>query len=409
MLDCLDRDALLRLDAQDPLGMMRERFDLPDGLIYLDGNSLGALPRATIGRLASVVQGQWGHGLIRSWNDANWIDLPQTVGAKIAPLIGAQPSEVLACDSTSINLHKLAAAAIAQQSPRRVILTDADNFPTDLYVFQSLPGVEVRALPAARIPQAIDDQTALVALTQVNYKTGALLDMAAINAVAHRHGALTLWDLSHSAGALAVDLTADQADLAVGCGYKYLNGGPGAPAYLYVAQRHQVWFRSPLAGWMGHAAPFAFDPTYRPDLGIQNALCGTPSILGLCALDAGIDTFDNVDMNALRVKSQALAQIFLQLVEAKLAPFGFGIACPLNAQLRGSQISLRHVEGYAIMQALIGRGVIGDFRTPDILRFGLTPLYLRYVDIIDAVENLFEVMDKKLYRAPQYQLRRAVT
>jgi kynureninase len=403
------RDHALALDQADPLRDCRARFSLPPDVIYLDGNSLGALPATTAPTLAQVIAHEWGQGLIRSWNEAGWIDQPKRLGAQIAPLIGAQPDEVLVCDNTSLNLHKLAGAALAARAPKRGIVTEAGNFPSDLYVLDNLAPGSVRAVPADQLFDAVTRDTALLALTQVNYKTGALHDMAALTARAHQMGALVLWDLSHSVGAMPLDLTAAKCDLAIGCGYKFLNGGPGAPAFAYVAQRHFSWFRSSLVGWLGHQAPFDFDPVYRPATGIGSALTGTPGILAHAALSCGLSTFDGVALSDVRDKSMALGQLFLAGVAARLEPFGFKIACPIDPNQRGSQVSLRHPQAYAIMQALIARGVIGDFRDPDILRFGLTPLYLRYVDIFDAVENLYEVMDKELYRAPQYHLRHAVT
>ncbi|HYD45204.1 MAG TPA: kynureninase, partial [Phenylobacterium sp.] len=350
--------------------------------------------------------------LIRSWNTAGWIDLPARVGARIAPLIGAEPDEVVCADSTSVNLFKLAAAAVALRPERQVIVSEPGNFPTDLHILQGLRdfhrrGLELRIVEADRIAEALDQDVAAVVLTHAHYKTGRLHDMAAITARAHEVGALALWDLSHSAGALEVDLNGCEADLAVGCGYKYLNGGPGAPAFLFVARRWQAELRTPLSGWMGHARPFAFQDEYEPAAGVLRALCGTPSVLGLTALDAALDAYDGVSMAELRAKSMALGELFLALVAARCP--GFAPACPADPAERGSQVSLSHPDGYAIMQALIERGVIGDFRAPDILRFGFAPLYVRHVDVWDAVETLRQVMDEGTWREARYSQMAAVT
>ncbi|MBP8247596.1 MAG: kynureninase [Phenylobacterium sp.] len=407
----MTRDEALALDRADPLAERRDLFELEEGLIYLDGNSLGALPKAVKGRLDEAVTGEWGRGLIRSWNTAGWIDLPARVGGKIAALIGADPDEVIAADSTSVNLFKLAAGAMAMRPGRKVILSEPGNFPTDLYILQGLarflPGVELRLVEPGGLPDALDDSVALLLLTHAHYKSGELHDMAALTTWAHEVGALALWDLSHSAGALEVDLNGANADLAVGCGYKYLNGGPGAPAFAFIARRHQGDFQSPLTGWMGHAEPFAFRDDYAPGAGMLRALCGTPSVLGLSALDAALSAFEGVAMSALRAKSMALGDLFLDLV-AERCP-DFGVACPRNAEHRGSQVSLTHPHGYPIVQALIARGVVGDFRAPDVLRFGFAPLYVRYVDVWDAVEHLVQVMAREEWRQDRFNQVAAVT
>ncbi|CAN5837958.1 kynureninase [soil metagenome] len=407
----MTRDEALALDRADPLAPRRDLFELDDGLIYLDGNSLGALPKAVKGRLSEAVEAEWGRGLIRSWNDANWIDLPSRGGGKIAALIGAAPDEVIAADSTSVNLFKLAAGAMAMRPGRKVILSEPGNFPTDLYILQGLaqflPGIELRLAEPGDLQAALVDSVALLLLTQTHYKTGALHDMAALTARGHDVGALALWDLSHSAGALEVDLNGAGADLAVGCGYKYLNGGPGAPAFAFVARRHQAEFQSPLTGWMGHAKPFAFSDDYAPGPGMLRALCGTPSVLGLTALEAALSAFDGVAMSALRAKSRALGDLFLDLVEQRCP--GFGVACPRDSAQRGSQVSLTHAHGYPIVQALIARGVVGDFRAPDVLRFGFAPLYVRYVDVWDAVEHLVQVMAREEWRGERFNQVAAVT
>jgi kynureninase len=410
----VNRVACLERDATDPLAPARDRFAMPEGVIYLDGNSLGCVPKATKGRLARLIDHEWGEDLITSWNTHDWIGLPSRVGARVAPLIGARADEVIVADSTSVNLFKLAAGAVRLKSPRFVVLTETRNFPTDLYVLQGLEdmlggAVELRMVPREELRDALDDDTALVALTHADYKTGAIHDMRALNRAAHAAGALTLWDLSHSAGAMELFLDRDEADLAIGCGYKYLNGGPGAPAYLYVAKRHQALLRQPLSGWMGHAAPFDFSEMYRPADGMLRHLCGTQAVLSMAALEEGLKTFDGVDMAAVRAKSQALGDLFLDLVETRCGKSGFEIACPRYGATRGSQISLRHKDGYAIMQAMIAAGVIGDFRAPDFMRFGFAPLYNRYVEVFDAVDRLAAIMDRGTWREDRFQSRAAVT
>ena len=402
------------LDAADPLARFRDAFDLPEGVIYLDGNSLGALPRATAARLADVATREWGADLIRSWNTNHWIDAPQRVGDKIGRLIGAAPGEVVAADSTSVNLFKLLAGAISLRPGRRTILTEPGNFPTDLYMMQGLEQLlgerlRIRVVPADDLPAAIDEDVIAVSLTHVHYKSARRWAMVEITAQAHAKGALALWDLSHSAGALAVDLNGAKADLAVGCGYKYLNGGPGAPAFLFVADRHQAQIRSPLTGWMGHADPFAFIDDYRPADGIKRQLCGTPSILSLAALEVGIDLMLEADMLALERKGGALGDRFIDLVESRCGGLGLTLASPRATAQRGSHVVFAHPEAYAIMQALIARGVIGDFRAPDLLRFGFTPLYTRFVDLFDAAEALHAVVARGEQREPRFQARQSVT
>jgi len=413
-IDGSSRAGFEALDAVDPLAAWRERFALPHGVIYLDGNSLGPLPKATAAVVQDVVRRQWGEDLITSWNRHGWVDLPQRLGAKLARLLGAGPHEVVVADSTSVNLFKLIAAALGLRPGRRVVLSERGNFPTDLYVAQGLRDllgerIELRLVDAAALEAALDRDTALLMLTHVDYRTGRMHDMARLTAAAHAAGALALWDLAHSAGAVPVDLAAADADLAVGCGYKYLNGGPGAPAFLYVAERWQEQVRQPVAGWFGHARPFAFEGAYQPAPGIARFLAGTPPILSMKALEAGIDLFLEVDQQALRTKSMALTDAFVRLVERCCAEWGFAVASPRAAEARGSQVSLRHADGYAIMQALIGRGVIGDFRTPDLLRFGFAPLFVRFVDVWDAVETLRVVMAGRIWDQPAFKERAAVT
>jgi len=433
----ISRDDCARRDAQDPLGPLRGQFMLPEGVIYVDGNSLGALPRATPARVAAAVAQEWGDGLIRSWNDAGWISLPQRVGDRIGTLIGARAGECVAADSTSVNLFKVLSAAsriVAADAPaRRVIVSERQNFPTDLYIAEGLCrdlGWSLELLEPADIVQRLAGgrgaDVAVLMLTQVNYRTGALHDMVAMTALAHGAGALAVWDLAHSAGALPVDLHGANADFAIGCGYKFLNGGPGAPAFVWAHPRHAERFWQPLSGWMGHAAPFTFRPDYTPAPGIGRFLCGTPAVLSLTALECGVDTLHAADalggMAALRAKAVALTDLFIALVDERCAAFGFACASPRDARLRGSQVSLVREagDGYAIVQALIARGVIGDFRAgtaadrhgpplPDILRFGFTPLYLRFVDVYDAVEHLVQVMQAGEYRQARFNERSAVT
>jgi len=429
------------LDAQDPLRGLRDQFDLPPGVIYLDGNSLGVLPKTAASRVAQAVTQEWGQGLIRSWNSAGWFDLPQRLGDKIARLVGAAPGEVVATDSTSINLYKVLSAALniaAVDAPgRQVVLSERSNFPTDLYIAEALcreRGLRLQLVEPGDITAALTPEVAVLMLTHVNYRTGAMHDMQAITAAAHAAGVLAVWDLAHSAGAVPVDLHAAQADFAVGCGYKYLNGGPGAPAFVWAHPQHADRFWQPLAGWWGHAAPFEFTPDYRPAAGISRYLCGTQPILSLVALECGLDTVLAAEalggMTALRRKSLALTDLFIELVQERCAGQGLGLATPLEPARRGSQIGLTRQEGaYAIVQALIARGVIGDFRagdpspiqqardrsgsaptgSADILRFGFTPLYIGFEDVWNAVEHLRQVLETAEWQRPEFNQKQAVT
>lgn len=403
-------------DAADPLAGFRGRFSIPAGVIYLDGNSLGALPVATPARVAAAVQEEWGQGLIRSWNTAGWIDLPTRVGDKIGRLIGARSGETVVADSTSVNLFKVLSAALGMRPGRRKIVSQRDNFPTDLYIAQGLAAFlgrdhEVLLLsddPAAEtIEAALDDDVAVLMLTHVNYRSGRMHDMARLTAAAHRAGALVVWDLAHSAGAVPVDLNAAEGDFAVGCGYKYLNGGPGAPAFVWVAERHQSAFVQPLSGWMGHAEPFAFVPEYRPAPGVARYLCGTPPVLAASALEVGVDLLLEADMAALRTKSVALSELFIERLGERCPQLA--LLSPRVAAERGSQVSFAHAHGHALMQALISRGVIGDFRAPDVVRFGFTPLYLSHLDVWNAVEIIAEVLESGAWQRPEFQVRAAVT
>ena len=431
--DCQTRD------AADPLRPLRELFSIPEGLIYLDGNSLGVMPKSAPARAAQVVAQEWGQGLIRSWNAAGWFDLPQRLGNKIAPLVGAGPGEVVATDSTSINLFKVLSAALSiaakDQPARRTIVSERSNFPTDLYIAEGLctaRGYTLQLVEPDALAAALGADTAVLMLTHVNYRTGAMHDMAALTRAAHAAGALVVWDLAHSAGAVPVDLTGAGADFAVGCGYKYLNGGPGAPAFVWVhprhAQRTDLPFLQPLSGWWGHAAPFAFTPDYQPAPGIDRYLCGTQPIVSLSLLECGLDAFKAAEplggMAALRAKSLALTDLFIALVEQRCQGFGLGLATPRDHARRGSQVCLTREHGadnalgsgaFAIMQALIARGVIGDYRAgdggahKDILRFGFTPLYIGFEDVWNAVEHLREVLVTEEWKQSPFNLKRAVT
>ena len=418
--DCAARD------AADSLRSLRELFALDrvdrDGLIYLDGNSLGALPKATVTRIKEVVEDEWGVGLIRSWNAAGWIDLSQRIGDKIAGLIGARPGEVAVADSTSINVFKALSAAVALNPGRPRILSERSNFPTDVYIAETFArdhGLELTLADTDAIVSELDDRVAVLMLTHASYRSGRMHDMAGITRAAHDAGALVLWDLCHSAGALPVELHGANADLAVGCGYKYLNGGPGAAAFIWAHPRHvarmdREHWRQPLSGWLGHSSPFAFASDYDPAPGMRRFICGTPPVLSMAALECGVDTLLAAEplggMAAIRAKSLALTDLFIALVDERCAQHGFTVVTPRDHALRGSQVSLSHRDdGYAIMQALIARGVIGDFRPPDILRFGFTPLYTRFVDVYDAVDRLAQVMTAGEWRDARFSVRAAVT
>ncbi|WP_394778072.1 kynureninase, partial [Undibacterium sp.] len=404
----------IALDAEDRLAAYRCKFALPEQEIYLDGNSLGAMPAHLPARMQQAIASEWGSGLIRSWNDAGWIDLPQRVAAKIARLIGANGDEVMVGDSTSVNLFKALAAALRLNPGRKVILTERGNFPTDLYIAQGIARLfdaEIRYVDSdeASVLAALDEDVSVLMLTHVNYRSGRIYDMQKITAMAHAAGALCIWDLAHSAGAVHVELNAAKADMAVGCGYKYLNGGPGAPAFVYVASRHLEDVRQPLSGWHGHAQPFEFEQQYRPAAGINRMQCGTPPLLSMIALDAALDVFDGLDMQQLRAKSIALGNLFIRLVDEKLADHNFGIFSPRDGALRGSQVALTHEQSYAIVQALIARGITGDFRMPDILRFGFAPLYVRFVDVYDTVEAIADIMNKGEWNQQKFLTKKAVT
>jgi kynureninase len=402
-------------DLSDPLRAYRDRFELPEGVIYLDGNSLGALPKSVRQRVAKTIAEEWGEQLIRSWNTADWVHLPQRVGEKIARLIGAEERTVVAADSTSINLFKVLSAALDLNQQRRKIVSERDNFPTDLYIAEGVAkqiGKGHRLVLADTpkdLPDMLDEDVAVLMLTHVNYRNGYRHDMAALTRAAHDKGILVIWDLAHTAGAMPVDLAGAQADFAIGCGYKYLNGGPGAPAFLYVNPRHQGGFRQPLSGWFGHRAPFDFDAAYSPSSSIEQYLCGTPPVLAMVAMDEAMSLWHDVDMEAVRAKSIGLCDFFIQEVGEFAEELGLTLVTPRDPGLRGSQVSYSCDNGYAIMQALIARGVIGDFRAPDIIRFGMTPLYLSFAEVTQAAAILKDILVTRAWDQPEYQLRGAVT
>jgi kynureninase len=405
------RETALALDEQNPLRRHRDRFDLPDGIVYLDGNSLGALPRSVADRVAQAVRAEWGGGLISSWNDADWINLPRRVAAKIAPHIGVSAADVHVGDSTSVLLFKTMVAAMRLRPDRRVLVLEPTTFPTDGYVAAGLADlldVELRWCDPADPAAALDEDVALLALTHVDFRSGAMYDMAALTKTAHAAGAVVQWDLCHSTGAVPVDLTAVDADFAVGCTYKYLNGGPGSPAFVYVAPRHQDALRQPITGWMGHARPFDMDRDYTPAPGVARMASGTPPVLALSALDAALDAFDGVEVAVLRETSLSLTDYFIDLVDTRLGD-NFDVITPRDRALRGSQVSLKHPEAYGVVQALIARGVIGDFRTPDVARFGFAPLYVSHADVWDAVDHLVAVMAAGEHLRPEYAVRNLVT
>lgn len=402
------------LDRADPLARFRDRFVIPDGLVYLDGNSLGMMPRASAERARRVVEVEWAQALISSWNDHGWIDLPLRTGARIAPLIGAAADEVVVCDSTSINLFKALACAAGLRPGRRTIVTNAGNFPTDIYIAEGLvrllgQGYTLRRVEPAALSAALDDTVAAVAYSHVDYRSARIEDMTGLTAAIQAAGAISIWDLSHSAGAIPVDLDGARADFAVGCGYKYLNGGPGAPAFIYAARRHHDAMQPPLSGWLGHAAPFAFEDTYRPAGGIARLIAGTPAVISLSVLDAAVGVIAEAGIAALREKSMRMTTLLADLVARECAGHGLVLASPAEAGQRGSHLVFGHDEGYAIVQALKARGVVGDFRAPNLVRLGIAPLYLSYVELWEAVQRLKAVMENGEWREPRFRVRAKVT
>ncbi|MBK5538898.1 kynureninase [Pseudomonas sp. TH05] len=413
------RNACLALDAEDSLAPLRQQFALPQGVIYLDGNSLGARPVAALARAQQVIEQEWGNGLIRSWNSAGWRALSERLGDQLAGLIGAGAGEVVVTDTTSINLFKVLSAALQVQNlrapGRRVIVTESSNFPTDLYIAEGLAemlqqGYSLRLVDSPEeLPQAIDQDTAVVMLTHVNYKTGHMHDMQATTALIHECGALAIWDLAHSAGAVPVDLKQAGADYAIGCTYKYLNGGPGSQAFAWVAPALVDLVKQPLSGWFGHARQFDMESRYEPSSGIARYLCGTQPITSLAMVECGLDIFAQTDMASLRRKSLALTDLFIELVEQRCGAHGLTLITPREHARRGSHVSFEHPQGYAVIQALIARGVIGDYREPRIMRFGFTPLYTSFTEVWDAVQILGEILDQKTWDQAQFQVRNSVT
>lgn len=410
----LTREDFIALDNEDVLAPFAEEFHIPNGMIYLDGNSLGAMPKAAMARVKEVIEKEWGEDLIKSWMKAGWFNLVETLGNKTAPLIGADKGEVIYCDSTGLNVYKLVAAGLDMRPDRKQIVMEGSNFPTDNYVVQGLikqldKGHEIRFAEQNEIFDAIDEDVAVVCLTHVHYKTGYLHDMKKITAKAHSVGAIVVWDLCHSAGALPVDLNYCNVDMAVGCSYKYLNGGPGSQAFVFVAKRHFGKAKQPLTGWWSHAAPFAFERDYRPRGDIRQMSTGTEPIIPIATAEVGIDIFLRADMDEIRKKSLKLTDLFIELIEQRLGEYGFSLATPLDHTYRGSQVSVHSENGFAIMQAMIAENVIGDFRAPDIMRFGFTPLYVSYVNVWDAVEILKNIMDEKRWDKSEFKQMGTVT
>lgn len=407
------REDCLALDEHDELASLREEFTLDDGLIYLDGNSLGPVSRAVGRRVNDVVNDEWSHGLVRSWNDAGWMAMPTRLGDRLAPLIGARPGEVLVADTLTFMLAKLIGGSLDLRRDRHVILTDVANFHSDLYIVEAMASragrpITVKLIERGALDEALNDDVALVMLTQVDYRTGEMLDMKGITRKVHDAGALMLWDFAHSTGAVPLDVEDADVDFAAGCGYKYLNAGPGSPAFVYVRSSFQGVLKNPLPGWLGHARPFDFELDYEPATGMQAYVTSSPSIIALAAFDGALDVWDRVSMDQVRAKSLQLTDLFMELVDERV-PGVFEIVTPREHARRGSQVALRHADAYAIVQALIERDVVGDFRDPDIARFGFTPLYLRFVDVYDAVEILLDVLTSEAYLDDRFAQRNAVT
>jgi kynureninase len=409
----VSRATCLALDAADPLRALRDRFILPNGILYLDGNSLGPMPRAAAALFARTIEAEWARDLIKSWNSAGWFDLPSKLGDRLGLLIGAAPGQTVVCDTTSINLYKAVHAAIGLRPDRDAIVAEAGAFPTDLYVVEGAMAAAGRPMRRRLIGEdgpieaLLDERVAAVVLSHVDYRSGRLLDVADLTRKAHAAGALVIWDLCHSAGVIEFAFDAQNVDFAVGCTYKYLNGGPGSPAFIAVAHRLLAQARNPLSGWWGHAAPFAFDRDFRPDAGIRRFLCGTQPILSMRGVEAALDALDGVDIANLRRKSLGLTELFMARVEALLPDLK--IVTPREDRLRGSQVAIAFDNGYPVVQAMIERGVIGDFRAPDIMRFGFAPVYLSFADVWDAAEILADCFRAEVWREPRYNERNAVT
>ena len=412
----LTREDFTSLDKIDPLAKIRDEFSLPQNLIYFDGNSLGPLPKCTIHTLETMIQKEWGNGLISSWNKENWINMPRELGNKIAPLVGAKLGEVIVVDSTSVNLFKVLTSALLLNKNRRVIVSEAENFPSDLYILEGVNKMFGESYERHLIKEGdyeidkyIDTSTAVVMLSHVNYKTGLISDIKRITSIAHEKGALVIWDLSHSVGVMPLYLHDCGVDFAVGCTYKHLNGGPGAPGFLYVHKSLIEKVSQPLTGWMGHIQPFEFVVNYQPANDICKYICGTPPIIAYKAIESGLTVFEQVSMNVVREKSIKLSEMFIQLMQQECIKFGFELFSPRNAEQRGSQVSFTHGNGFSIMQTLISHSVVGDFRQPNILRFGFSPLYIRFEDVWHAVICLREIMQTKEWQSEQFNKRGYVT
>ncbi len=403
------------LDKQDPLSRYREEFFLPKNTIYFDGNSLGPVPKKTIKNLNKTINEEWGKDLINSWNKANWINLPQTLGDKIAPLLGAKSGEVVVVDSTSLNLFKVLTSALRLNKNRKKVVSESTNFPSDLYILEGVNGMLNNHYECQLIDddinfeKYIDSSTAVVMLSHINYKTGRISDMKKITDYAHQQGALVVWDLSHSVGVIPMDLHNIGVDFAVGCTYKHLNGGPGAPGFLYVHSDLIAIVSQPLSGWLGHSDPFAFEAKYTPANNINKFICGTPSILSYKAVESALDIFDEISLEQVREKSIQLSELFIKLIQQECGDFGFELFSPIDAALRGSQISYKHENAYPIMQSLISRGIIGDYREPNILRFGISPLYMRYEDVWSAIICLKNIMQSNEWDSSNFKIRNYVT
>jgi kynureninase len=400
------------LDKEDPLRGFRDAFVIPEGMIYLDGNSLGLLPKAAAARARRTIEEEWGGSAISGWNDHQWIDLPQRVGARISGLIGAGEDEVVAGETTSVNLFKCLSAALSLRPGRRVIVTSHDDFPTDLYIAEGIAGflgAELRHVEPSRVADALDDTVVAISFSHINYRTARIEDMVSITEAAHKAGALAIWDLCHSAGAIPVALNEAQADFAVGCGYKYLNGGPGAPAFLFAARRHHPQMRQPLSGWMGHAAPFDFDPRYRAAPGIRRMLTGTPPVVALSVLEESVAIMGEAGIARLREKAERMSELLIERIDRECAGHGLVLGSPKETKARGNHVIYHHPEAYAVVQALKARGVVGDFRMPDCIRLGIAPIYLPYADIVNAAAHLREVMERREWEAPAFRVRATVT
>ena len=412
----LTREDFIKLDTLDSIKKVREEFALPKDVIYFDGNSLGPLPKNTIKSLDSVIQREWGDGLIRSWNDENWINLPRNLGNQIAPLIGAKEGEVIVVDSTSVNLFKVLSSALMLNKNRKVIVSEAANFPSDLYILEGVNNMFGESYERCLIDEGddeiekyIDSSTAVVVLSHINYKTGRITDLKKITTFAHEKGALVVWDISHSVGVLPMNLHDLGVDFAVGCTYKHLNGGPGAPGFLFVHSSLIEKVSQPLTGWLGHIKPFDFEVEYQPANDINKFICGTPPIIAYKAIESGLEIFKDLSIIEIREKSIKLSEMFIQLMQQECTEFGFTLFSPKNSEQRGSQISFLHENAYSIIQALISHGIIGDYREPNVMRFGISPLYMRFEDVWNAITCLREIMQTGEWQSEKFKNKNYVT